>query len=340
MNYDKLNRIIKDFFNNKDYESYLETMGNIKKLSEIFILNYNYINSSSGFNTEISLTDSIDISNSFFKSIDKKYSKEFLRLLNSYGKYDGCVDASKTVEFTKISPLLINKFNRSGVTSDGKVYIDYCETVFDIFDICHEIVHRFSYKGYESLIKKYLGETTSILSELYLSDYLKDNTNINEEDINKYIIYRFNTAFDDAISVYIQITLIELYIKNGNVNELILTKYLDSLSKTDIYDRIYDKCISKVKNIIKSDEMDFFIRQRYVIGLVCALELKRQNSFKSFNKLVEIFGKDDSDIDNDIATIQNIIPIFYDKSFSFDENRVIKNINEKIKIIKNKKHYN
>ena len=40
MNYDKLNRIIKDFFNNKDYESYLETMGNIKKLSEIFILNY------------------------------------------------------------------------------------------------------------------------------------------------------------------------------------------------------------------------------------------------------------------------------------------------------------
>ena len=102
---------------------------------------------------------------------------------------------------------------------------------------------------------------------------------------------------------------------------------MNSLASSEIYDKIYDQCGKKVKNVIDNGKIDFFIAQRYLIGLVLALEIKKENSYDTFNNLVEILGKSEEKLEDDIMFLQSSIPIFHDRDFSFDKNIVIENIN-------------
>lgn len=335
MNYKELNDIVSDFVNDSKSMPYLETIGNIKKLIELVLLNYSVFFPST-FSSNVSISDSIKISDDFFKSIDDKYSKEFLRLLNDKDYYEGTNGISNTVEFTKVPKYFNHEFKRSGVTKDGKVYIDYNETLDDIFSICHEIVHRFSYRGNESVIKRYFGETTTILTEFYLEDYLINNTNYDYDEITLYKKKRFFLVYEEALSAYIQMILVELYLENGVLNENILLEHLKSLSNLEFFDDVYNKSLDEIKYIIASGNLNFFIRQRYIIGLICALEMKKEDNFDNFKKLVEILGNDDSTFDKDILELQQIIPIFSDRDFSFDKSkeRIIQDIKDSINTVK------
>lgn len=333
MNYNELNKIICNFLNNPESKMYLETMENVKRLSLIILLNYAGI-SYETFYDNVPINDSISICNDFFKNIDEKYSKEFLELLKDENYYDDSKDPSKIVVFTKLSKSLNNKFNRSGVTPVGKVYIDYDESLNDIFTICHEIVHRFSYRGYESRIKRFLGETSSILAEFYVEDYLKENTLFDYNEIIKYRKKRFHLVYEESLSTYIQICLIELYLKNGELNENILINHLNSLSNLDFYQEVYRKSLEEIKDIILSGEVNFFRRQRYIIGLIGALEMKKENNFDNFKKLIDILGKDDKEMDKDISVLESIIPVFSGRDFSFNESIIIDNVKNSIDGVK------
>ncbi len=222
----------------------------------------------------------------------------------------------------------------SEVRDDGFVRLSYSDTLGDAFNICHEMVHKFSNpKNQASTIKQFLGETSTICVEFLLKDYLISNGEYCSDEIlkNKNNRLMFFT-YDDAGSMIFEHSLLQLYKMNNHcITEDILVNYLDSIDKDiKLHRLMVHRGIRYLNEIVVSGHLNFPQRQRYVIGTILASDFhhKIENDSKKIEQLfhlIDILGHTDLSVDDDLKVLENLdIPIVKNGQLSIGEEDIIR----------------
>ncbi len=317
--YDKLNKILKRTVEDKNKGIELASLKETVKLAKIIIDNTPDIVKVS-FKEYVSLNDSINIVGDFLYNLNDNYSSMYFNILQEKNIYNGKEEPS--VEF-----LPFEGNDLSEVRSDGKVIISYQNNINDIYTIAHEITHKFSQPKYQnSTIKSFLGETSTIAMEFLMEDYLLNNTLYSKEEIKTRKQNRFVDTYFDASAVLFEYTLLELYKKNGNITKDSLLDYLNSLDKNSKEYEIFSaKGEEYLNDIVNKENLQFPIRQRYVIGtvLACDFNQKQEESTvknQQLSYLIDILGHTDLSFEDDIRVVKGLdIPILKNNNFEITD---------------------
>lgn len=320
--YNRLNLVIHNSLNDNRLQLPLKYFNEIIKLAQVIIRNTPELDLK-GYSLNVSLTTSIQTIINFFNSIKSEYSYMFQNILKEKNTYNDKKDYS--VKFFKIldkeqSEEYVGQHrnNKSEVRKDGFVHIDYAENLDDIFTITHEIIHKFSQpKNQDSTIKQFLGETSTIAMEFLLQDYLFKNTNYSSDEIIVHKNNRLVETFDDAGAIIFESILLGLYKQNNNcITQDILLNYLNSMDKdSKIYELLSTRGENYLNEIVKSGSLQFYKRQRYVIGTILASDFhnKIKNNPEKINQLcylIDILGHTDLVADSDLKVLYTLdIPI-------------------------------
>lgn len=320
--YNKLNLAIKSSLDDVNLQFQFKYFDEITKLAYIIVENTPELKMMK-YSSGVELNTSVEIVASFFASIKPEYCYMFRNILQEMSIYNGREEHA--VKFYKIISdghseeyMGQNRSNKSEVRKDGSVHIDYAGNIDDIFTIAHEMTHKFSQqKNQDSIIKQFLGETTTITMELLLQDYLLKNTNYSVEEIIAHKNNRLIEAYDDAGAVIFENILLKLYQQNNNhITQDVLLKYLNSLDKNSkIYNLLVTSGEKYLDDIVKSGSLQFYKRQRYVIGmlLACDFHSKIKNNKELLQQLyylINILGHTDIMADSDIEVLNTLdIPI-------------------------------
>ena len=335
--YTRLNLAIQNSLNDNGLQFQLKYFDEITKLAYIIIEKTPDLNSIE-YSSNVSLNTSIQTVIDFFDSIKPEYSYMFKNILQEKNTYNNKEDYS--VKFYKI----INKgeneeyagqhrSNESEVRKDGFVHIDFAENLDDIFTITHEITHKFSQpKNQDSTMKQFLGETSTITMEFLLQDYLFNNTNYSDDEIIIRKNNRLVATYDDAGAIIVENILLKLYKQNNNcITKDILLNYLNSIDKNlKIYELLSTRCEKYLNEIVKSGSLQFYRRQRYVIGTILASDFhnKIKNNPEKTSQLcylINILGHTDDDIDNDLKVLDTLdIPIINNGELSISTDNIIR----------------
>lgn len=320
--YNKLNLAIQNSINDYGLQYHLKYFDEIVKLAYIVIENTPKLDLKE-YSLNVSLNTSIQTVVNFFNSIKQEYSYMFQNILQEKNIYNDKEDYS--VKFYKILDKNQteeydgqHRNNKSEVRKDGFVHIDYAENLDDIFTITHEITHKFSQpKNQDSTIKQFLGETSTITMEFLLQDYLFETTNYNSDEIITHKNNRLVETYDDAGAIIFENILLRLYRQNNNcITQDILLNYLNSIDKdSKIYELLSTKGEYYLNEIVKSGSLQFYKRQRYVIGTILASDFhkKIKNNPEKINQLcylIDILGHTDLVSDSDLKILETLdIPI-------------------------------
>lgn len=327
--YDNLNKAIKNSLDNPELQYQFRYFDEISKLSKIVIDSTDNLNFKKTF-SYIPINDSIQNALSFFSSINPQYSYMFQNILQENVSGDYSVKFLKTLDSNQLEE---NMARESRVTKDGKVYIYYSNTLEDIFNITHEITHKFSQpKNQGSTIKQFLGETSSIAMEFLLQDYLFQKSDYDDNEILAHKNNRLLETYDDACSVLFENILLKLYKEsNGCVTQELLFEYLNSIDKdSNLYNILSSRGEQYLNEIVNSGHLNFYIRQRYVIGTVLASYYhdKIKNNPENVSQLcylIDILGHTDLLADVDLKALSNLeVPIFKNCEINIDETEVSK----------------
>lgn len=333
--YDKLNLAINNSLQDANLQYQLRYFNEFVKLAKIIIENTPQFDKES-YSSNIPLNDSINNVSSFLYTINQNYSEMFQNILQEKNIYNGKEDYS--VRFYKIlSDLQHDEYegqhrsNKSEVLADGRVHIDYSETLEDTFTISHEITHKFSQpKNQNSTIKQFLGETSTISIEFLLQDFLMESNKYSHEEIVVHKNNRLREVYDDAGAVLFENILIDLYRKNNNcITQQILLDYLNTISKdSKIYELLSVNGERYLNEIVNSGSLQFYKRQRYVIGTVLASNFHNtiKNDPKKKNELcylIDILGHTNLVADDDLKIIETLdIPIIHDSEISISDSDI------------------
>lgn len=324
--YDKLNEAIKNSLSDKDLQYQLLYFDEIVKLA-IMIINNTPRLEFKGYTTDVSLNASIDNVIRFLNTIKPEYAYMLENILREVGTYRGKDDYS--VRFYRV---LDNKANDSYVRTDGFVHIDYSNTLDDTFTIAHEITHKFSQpKNQDSTIKEFLGETSTISMEFLLEDYLLKNADYDNHEVLIRKNNRLATTYDDALALLFENILLKLYKQNNNcITKEILLNYLNSMDKNSrIYELFLERGERYLNDIVNKGCLQFYKRQRYVIGVVLAsyFHNKIKNDKEMINVLcylIDILGHTDFLAEEDLRILSNLdIPIVKHGNLSISEDDII-----------------
>lgn len=320
MNFDELNNIIKSFLDDNNLSIYLDNLDEVVKLCYIVFNNYHDTDILT-YKYDVNIYSSKKIAMKFFESFGFEYKKEYLDYLTEKDIYDGKME--DTVVFTKIPKKCNYKFRRSGVDEEGRVYIDYNETLEDVFNIVHEFSHKFSFtKNCNSSLKKFFGEVPSILSELLLEKILIEKTVFYRDEILKFKENRLNSVYEDSIYVIVEHILIKLYLEHGKIDQEILLNYLNSLdSNSKLYQDLMNNGVFYLNQIVKGG-IDFYERQRYVIGLLFSISMMKDYSNEKFIDILKSLKNDDNSYNEDVSVLSKYIPIIEDKKIVINDTMI------------------
>ena len=280
MNYKLLNMIIADFIDKYVYDVD-EQFRTSEKLA-IKILNTNPKKiTTEDFSRKVTLDDCVNIIYDYFKSFDENMANQFMNLL-----YERKDDGKPYVKFI---PSFYNPKVDSHVDKDGNVFIVYDDSVYDIFLILHELLHKMnmSYLAdmddngnlsdtYETNSSYFLGETVSITFEYLIGRYLVDNRIITENDFNLHKNLRLRYTKSSAESLIVESELIKLYLRDGYIDFVNLSNLLNSRDERSMVGKVLRKegnTYSCIKNILKKKEMNIFNDEKYVVAQVLSKEL-------------------------------------------------------------------
>lgn len=300
--FEKINLIMDEFLNEPLSKQYMSSLDEVVKLAHIIIKNPLEKFLDTKYVTSFKIDNSVNIVKDFFETINPNYSNMFQNILYETNLYKGKEDYF--VKFSKIEN--IEKEN-SSVDDDGLVNISYSDTLYDTYLICHEITHKFSTPKKDSILKKFLGETSSICMEFLLQDYLIDKYSYNDEFlINKY--NRIQMLSKDASAIIIEYILLQLYKKNGCLTKDIILDYLKSKNANKAFINRVNECLNL---IVSNESLTFPRRQRYVIGTLLASDL--HNKIKSDKSkitdlfcLINILGHADYEINDDLKILKKL----------------------------------
>lgn len=320
--YDKLNKILENTLKDQNRRQELSTLTETSKLAKIIIDNTRNVNKKS-VKEYIPLDESINVVGDFFYSLHDNYSSMYFNILQEKNNYNGKKE-------TTVSFVPLKKHDISEVRSDGKVIICYQNNINDIYSIAHEITHKFSQPKYQnSSIKKILGETTTIAVEFLLEDYLLNNTSYNKDEVRIRKQNRFVDTYFDASAILFEYTLLKLYKNDGSITKDVLLNYLNSLDKSSKEYEIFSMNGENYLNdIVNKGDLQFPVRQRYVIGTLLASDFNQKEEKSDVKKqqlsyLIDILGHTDLTFEADFRIAKGLdIPIFENNNFEIGKNNI------------------
>lgn len=308
--YERLNQAIKNTLNNPALKYQLQYFDEITKLANIIIENTSSIEVKQ-HTTTIPLTTSIITIFEFLSTLPKTSPALIQTTIQD-----------PAISFQRIAPTSINK---SQVHEDGSINIDFYETLDDVFTIGHEFTHKLSHqKNNRSTIKQFLGEVPTITVEFLLQDYLQQHTDYPDEEITIRKSNRISSTLEDAYAIIFENTLLKLYEQNNNcITEQVLQDYLDSLDPSSREFQVFStKGPQYLNDIIASNSLQFYKRQRYVIGTLLASIIHQQiksnkENYDQLIELIDILGHDDATLEQDLTKLGNLnIPIIHNQTIS------------------------
>lgn len=328
--YDDLNEALYEETTDIYKSDLFETLDEVKKLAQIILVSTPFMRGEKGYPT-VDLNDSIRDVKDFFYDFDYDYGQRFENLLRAEDEFDGqkrpIMNFYRVLDSTqeRVYPEQ-SKYKNSGVRNDGYLKIDYDNTLEDEFAIAHEVTHEFSQQyRYNSLLKNYLGETTSITMEMLLEDYLVEHNKFPEEEVLKNRKNRFINTYNGACTILIECTLIDLYKKNGYINEEIYKNYLNSLEDSSVMKKVLVAVGQEhLKQIARTERLQFPVIQNYVIGTVLACDLHHQitqipEKKETLKTLIDVLGNSDFETKEDLEVLENMdIPVIKDGKFGMD----------------------
>ena len=229
--FSRLNDIFDKWLSIERNQKYIDELSDIILLVRLVFDNTPNLDSVREFKEHIDINDSINLVIEFFNSINPEYAYRTQNIINGEKNIYGDKE-DYSVKFCSIPKS--NKNNRkSGVNFDGRVRIDYDNTIADAFSITHEMTHKLSAPYNQcNLFKFFLQETSSLEMEFVLYDYLKYNE-IYKEDVIYRIIDNFINAYNFSCYVLFECTLLKLYFENDNyISKEIFMDYLSSMDKS------------------------------------------------------------------------------------------------------------
>lgn len=297
MDYDRLNDILKnEIENNKEG---VDLLKETSKLAKIIIENTELLPEDK-YNEYVFENESRQISIDFMNSLSNELGEKFKSNLVKEDVF-----------------LHFNEDKSSSVDINGETNLYLSNNIKDIYTVVHEIIHKMDRKGNnQTTIKNYLGETSPIIGELLLEDYLEKETDLNKSEIHIRNKKRINDTLEDAKRVFFENIVFELYKEKGKINEKVIVDYIDNLEKPSTeYSLLYKDGTKYLSDFIWNGPK-YNERQRYVIGTLLATDFINNdniNKVDNLNTLIDVLSHNEEQIENDLNILSNLdIPIIKD----------------------------
>lgn len=273
----EFNLLLKSFVEeNNIYD--ISFFDNYRKLNDI-ILKYHEPKYNNLLKNRVGLTKTVGNVYNFFKKLDIDLCNDFVKKINS----DDFI--FKKVDFNSTN---INSYSEYDyLEKRKKIVVLYQEDVFDGFSIVHEFFHDSNLdinniNITRSMFTEFISMYGEILYESYIKKYnIKSYTNNNS--------CNFWLCFYDSLKVDFLIKIIELYIKNGYINEWFFNNIL-SLYDVKYHDVMKDYIISLIIN----QNVDIFKKFKYILGILLS-------SYVDINKVLDV--SDFIEINNSINNL-------------------------------------
>lgn len=298
--FEEINKIFDDFDYSKTASR--KMYASIVYLANL-VFNMDYIDFQSyqGDGKYHSISQSLADVNDFFEYLNPEYAYRFQNIL-----HDTLFDLAdkrigKSVQFIYNTAKNMEDGPVSFVNNLGEVKIFYNNTLSDVIDIAHEMIHKFSIQctdGFEPScgeIWDFFCEVPSSTIEYLVFDYFKSKYDY--QALQNRVVSRFKYNYGYAMEVLVESRLFEIFKNNNNhlSNEIID----DYLIKSQINDEIEINYIKKILNAIYSGkELIYEDSKQYLLGGVIGAYLYEQIQLDSDNNhilfnLIEVLGTND-----------------------------------------------
>ncbi len=289
IDYKKIEEILFNDISNNDKKWFFNNFDNLVKLSELII----GILKTTEFENEtfdyyLDINESIEKVILFLNDIDPNYGYIFQNILQE--KNSGY----NSIRFLKTDNIGVN---RNSSVMRGNVMIEYSNNCGDIFEIVHEITHKFSTSAGETgTVKKMLGEIPSITMEFLLTDFLENETNLNEKEIKKYKIHRLCSSVDNACAILLEKILFEIYFEHKYITEDLVRKKITLLDHDNpAYSILSERFEIYLSTIVDRCCTTSIYRQRYVYGMLFAAQihqriLENKNNINMLKQWIYMLG--------------------------------------------------
>ena len=273
--YEKVNQLLYKLTHSSEIEQEINNLNVIKYLAQM-ILENTPIQRIQSQPTFVPLQESLQTATDFFHEFNQDYEYIFQNFLQEKNTYQGYEDIG--IRFFKIrkegEALEVNgqsQTNNSMLFFEGNIRIDYSEEPMDIYSIVHESVHKLSLaKDSWTNFQNLFYEVPSLTSEFLLTDYLLDAKKYPENEIKILKNNRLQSLMTYAAYDMCFITLLEIYQKNGVVNEELIKTHISNLASNSITTRIFLQCMNAFLQSILSERLLLFDAERYIVGLTLA----------------------------------------------------------------------
>ena len=223
------------------------------------------------------LSDSLISSKKFLTSLDPSYGDLLLKLLKS-----------EELELVKVTGR--NNYIASSTILDSglhHIFLPYNETIEDSYTIVHEVLHD-SNVSLELTESRFLfTEAISILGEMLFEDYYSSTKPKEYLKNGKDLLY---AILNKAVSLHIQIELIKLYLRYGEVNK-------SNIKEIGVTDSLKPFINMYLKYYSKLDELPFDNDQRHLMGLLFASHMHDSgygaNYLRNINRVINDVSFDD-----------------------------------------------
>lgn len=223
------------------------------------------------------LSDSLISSKKFLSSLDPSYGDLLLKLLKS-----------EELELVKVTGRN-NYIASSTLTESGihHIFLPYNETIEDSYTIVHEVLHD-SNVSLELTESRFLfTEAISILGEMLFEDYYSSTKPKEYLKNGKDLLY---AILNKAVSLHIQIELIKLFLKYGEVNK-------SNIKEIGVTDSLKPFINMYLNYYSKLDELPFDNDQRHLMGFLFASHMHDSgdgaNYLRDINRVINDVNFDD-----------------------------------------------
>lgn len=223
------------------------------------------------------LSDSLISSKKFLSSLEPSYGDLLLKLLKS-----------EELELVKVTGR--NNYIASSTILDSgshHIFLPYNETIEDSYTIVHEVLHD-SNVSLELTESRFLfTEAISILGEMLFEDYYSSTKPKEYLKNGKDLLY---AILNKAVSLHIQIELIKLYLRYGEVNK-------SNIKEIGVTDSLKPFINMYLNYYSKLDELPFDNDQRHLMGFLFASHMHDSgygaNYLRDINRVINDVSFDD-----------------------------------------------
>lgn len=284
IDYERLNKIIKEEISKKSYKQDLENMDIIMGLADI-LLQYTPIMTRTENDAPISFQESWANAISFFKMLNKDYAAQLNNIFLTRQEVELIKEKPEEHEKDKETHQRL-----SMVTPDGKIKIAYQETIKDSYAIVHEMTHKLSYGKEKNFFQNLLIEVPTYVTEELLTDYFIENKMYPIHLIKEYQIEKYQNFVDQAFDYACEYVLIKLYQTHGMINEELLKRFIQK-NQNSGFTKLFVTNLEEILNkIIKENRLDFYILERYIIGIFLGAILHQERKTELLFELISQLG--------------------------------------------------